>query len=96
MSALDVHAIGQVGTPDADREADLRARLAAAADYGRQKIADTRSACSRDLCWYLIQLADADVPADRLPREVRTAEHLWRAAMEVERLEQRWCGGPVQ
>lgn len=65
--------------------AQLRSRLDAAADYGRQHIADTRSPCSRDLCWYLVRLAECD--DDALPREVKAAEALWRAAMEVERLE---------
>lgn len=65
----------------------LRARMAAAADYGREKIADTRSPCARDLCWYLIRLADADIPDHALPRAVKTAETLWRAALEVERME---------
>lgn len=70
----------------------LRARLAAAADYGREKIADTSSPCSRDLCWYLCRLATCEIPAEELPREVKAAEALWLGAMEVERLEQRWSG----
>jgi hypothetical protein len=77
----------------------LRLRLAAAADWGRenlrlrlaaaadQKIAQTRSPCARDLNWYLIQLAESEIEDERLPREVKTAEALWRAAMEVERLD---------
>lgn len=63
----------------------LRARLDSAADYGREKIAATRSPCARDLCWYLIQLEACD--DDALPRQVKAAESLWRAAMEVERLD---------
>lgn len=63
----------------------LRARIDAAADHGREKIAATRSPCARDLCWYLVRLADCDDEA--LPREVKAAETLWRAALEVERLE---------
>lgn len=68
-----------------DDVAKLRARINAAADWGRAKIADTRSPCSRDLAWFLIQLAEC--PDEALPREVKAAEALWRAAMEVERLE---------
>lgn len=68
-----------------DPTARLRARLDAAADYGREKIAATQSPCARDLCWYLCRLADA--PDEALPREVKAAETLWKAAMEVERLE---------
>lgn len=60
----------------------------AAADYARQHIAATRSPCSRDLCWYLVQLAE-HTPDDALPREVKAAETLWRAAMEMERIEGR-------
>lgn len=67
--------------------AQLRSRLAVAADYGREKVAQTRSPCARDLCWFLIRLAESDVPDERLAREVKTAEALWRAAMEVERLD---------
>jgi hypothetical protein len=69
--------------PDVEQ---LRARLNAAADWGREKIAHTRSPCSRDLAWYLIQLAE-HTPDDSLAREVKAAEALWRAAMEVERIE---------
>lgn len=68
------------------KAADLRLRLDAAADYAREKIAETRSPCSRDLCWYLIQLAER-TPDDGLAREVKAAETLWRAAMEVERFD---------
>lgn len=67
--------------------AKLRARINAAADWGRTHIADTRSPCSRDLAWMLIRLAECD--DDALPREVKAAETLWRAALEVERLEQQ-------
>lgn len=65
--------------------ADLRLRIAAAADYAREKIHATRSPCARDLAWLIIQLAD--VPDDRLAREVKAAEALWRAALEVERFD---------
>lgn len=70
-----------------DTTARLRARLAAAADYGRERIADTQSPCARDLCWYLIRLAERDIADEQVKREVKTAEALWRAALEVERLE---------
>lgn len=70
-----------------DTATRLRARLAAAADYGRDKIADTSSPCARDLCWHLIQIATADLPDDALPREVKAAETLWKAALEIERYE---------
>jgi hypothetical protein len=73
--------IGRIG-PDI---AQLRLRIDAAADWAREKIAATRSPCARDLTWYLIQLADCG--DDQLPRNVKTAEALWRAAMEVERLD---------
>lgn len=69
--------------------AQLRSRLAAAAEHGRAKIAETRSPCARDLCWYLIQLAEC--PDEALPRNVKAATALWRAAMEVERLD-AWGG----
>lgn len=65
--------------------AQLRLRLNAAADYGREHLVRTRSPCSRDLTWYLIQLADCG--DEQLPRNVKAAEALWRAAMEVERLD---------
>jgi hypothetical protein len=65
--------------------AQLRLRLNAAADYGREHLVRTRSPCSRDLTWHLIQLADCD--DEQLARNVKAAEALWRAAMEVERLE---------
>jgi hypothetical protein len=65
--------------------AQLRSRINAAADYARSKIADTASPCARDLCWFLCRLAECD--DDALPREVKAAEALWRAALEVERLE---------
>lgn len=75
-----------------EEQARLRARLAAAADFGRARIADTASPCARDLAWLLIRLDAFDLgPAD-LEREVRAAEHLWRALLEVERLEVRYTG----
>lgn len=64
---------------------DLRLRIESAASYGREKIAATRSPCARDLCWYLIQLEGC--PDEDLPRQVKAAEALWRAAMEVERFD---------
>lgn len=69
-----------------DQTSRLRARLDAAADYARERIASTRSPCSRDLNWFLIRLAET-TPDDALPREVKAAETLWKAALEVERLE---------
>ena len=72
-----------------DRTAEqLRLRLDAAADWGREKIAATRSPCARDLAWILIQLAET-TPDEDLAREVKAAEALWRAAMEVERFDAR-------
>ena len=68
--------------------AQLRSRLDAAADYARQHIADTRSPCGRDLNWLIIQIAN-HTPDEALPREVKAVEALWRAAMEVERIEGR-------
>jgi hypothetical protein len=70
----------------------LRARLAAAADYGHEVCSRALSPCSRDLAWWLCRIGDAyahaaDVPLDRLQRELTRAEHLWRACMEIERLE---------
>lgn len=69
----------------------LRSRIAAAADWGREHIVTSRSPCSRDLAWHLIQLDSADLPDEQVAREVKAAEALWRAAMEVERLES--CDG---
>lgn len=65
--------------------ADLRLRIESAADYAREKIAATRSPCARDLAWHILQLAEC--PDDALPREVKAAETLWRAALEVERFD---------
>jgi hypothetical protein len=83
-------------SPNVPPEDALRTRLAAAAEYGRAKIADTGSPCARDLCWYLIRLSQFDIEPDRLDREVRAAEHIWLAAMEVERLEQRFGAEAMQ
>lgn len=72
-----------------DNEYALRARLAAAADYGQEVCAAALSPCARDLAWWLCRIgnAHAEVPADRLQRELTRAERLWRACMEVELLE---------
>lgn len=70
-----------------DTTTRLRSRLASAADYGREKIADTLSPCARDLCWYLVRLSEQNSTDEQLPREVKAAEALWRAAMEIERIE---------
>lgn len=66
--------------------ARLRARLDSAADYARQQIPDAPTPCAQDLMRYIIELAN-HTPDEALPREVKAAEALWRAAMEVERLE---------
>lgn len=66
--------------------AQLRARLDAAADYARERLPDADSPCSRDVLWLIIQLAKY-TPDEALPREVKAAETLWRAALEVERIE---------
>ena len=68
--------------------ATLRARLDAAADYAREKIPDATSPCSQDLLRTLIELAK-HTPDEALPREVKAAETLWKAALEVERIEGR-------
>lgn len=75
-----------------DPTARLRARIDAAADYARERIAGTQSPCSRDLTWMIIRLAET-TPDEALPREVKAAETLWRAAMEVERLDTHDGGG---
>ena len=64
----------------------LRARLDAAADYARERLPNTATPLGRDLTWLIIRLAET-TPDDALAREVKAAEALWRAAMEVERLE---------
>lgn len=86
--------------PDQISEAQLRRRLAAAADYGQEVCAWALSPCSRDLAWWICRIGNcfayADgVPASQLQREVKRAEHLWRACMEVEILESGAWGGEV-
>jgi hypothetical protein len=72
--------------------ASLRARLATAADYGQEVCATALSPCSQDLAYWICRIAnryadDTNAPLSQIQRELRRVEHLWRACMEVERLE---------
>jgi hypothetical protein len=74
------------------RHAELRWRLAAAADYGEALCANALSPCSRDLAWWICRISnhyanDTEAPLARIQRELTRAEHLWRACTEVEFLE---------
>src|SRR5690606_4000930 len=74
------------------KAAQLRARLAAAADYGHEVCSRALSPCARDLAWWLCRIGNAfaetdDTSVERLQRELTRAEHLWRACMEIEHLE---------